>query len=151
MIGTLPFGFEAPVCLLPWALLGAEAIARDQTPAAAAGSGIALGLAANAGNPMLALLVFAGFGAAIAGHVLTAWRRPRTVFAIGALACVAVALGLAVGAPALLPGWEAWGVGRLYKSTWTFGVKKDLALDLSRRAVPVALLLPGLLAPLQAE
>src|SRR5262249_29000230 len=43
------------------------------------------------------------------------------------------------------------GVGRLYKSTWTFGLRTALALDFSRRTVPIALLLPGLLAPLQAE
>src|SRR5262249_4935778 len=85
---TPPYGLTAPLCLLPWALLGAEAIARERTPAAAAGSGIALGVAANAGHPMLALLVFAGFGAAIAGHALAAWRRPRTILAIGALACL---------------------------------------------------------------
>jgi hypothetical protein len=150
MVVTLPYGSTAPLCLLPWALLGAEAIARERTPAAAAGSGIALGVAANAGHPMLALLVFAGFGAAIAGHALAAWRRPRTIRAIGALACLAVALGLAVGAPALLAGWEAWGAGRLYKSGPEFGVFTALALGFSRRTVPVALLLPGLLAPLQA-
>src|SRR5262249_23246906 len=48
-------------------------------------------------------------------------------------------------------GWEAWGAGRLYKSGPEFGVFAALALGFSRRTVPIALLLPGLLAPLQAE
>jgi hypothetical protein len=151
MVVTLPFGFAAPLCLLPWVLLGAEAIARERTPAAAAGSGIALGVAADAGHPMLAIVVFAGFGAAIAGHALTAWRRPRTVLAIGALACLAVALGLAVGAPALLPGVEAWSAGRLYKSTPDFALKAPLALGFSRHAAGIGLFFPGLMVPLQAE
>jgi hypothetical protein len=151
MVETLPFGSAGPPCLLPWALLGAEAIARERTPAAAAGSGIALGVATNTGHPMLALGVFAGFGVAIAGHILAAWRRPRTIPAIVALACLAVALGVAIGAPALLPGWEAWRVGRLYKSTPKWGLMTALALDLSRSSLPIALVSPGLLAPLQAE
>jgi hypothetical protein len=152
MVATLPFGAAVPPSLLPWALLGAEAIARERTLAAAAGSGIALGVAANVGHPMQALAVFAGFGAAIGGRMLAAcWRRPRTVLAIGALACLAVAIGVAIGAPALLPGWEAWGVGRLYKSTPKLGLFMSFALDFSRSSVPIALLSPGLLAPLQAE
>src|SRR5262245_32828231 len=152
MVETLPFGSGGPRCLLPWALLGAEAIARERTPAAAAGSGIALGVATNAGHPMLALGVFAGFGVAIVGHILAAsWRRPRTILAIVALACLAVALGAAIGAPALLPAWEAWGVGRLYKSTPIVGFLMGFALESSRSSVPIALTSPGLLVPLQAE
>src|SRR5262245_43752776 len=60
MVATLPFGAAVPPSLLPWALLGAEAIARERTLAAAAGSGIALGVAANVGHLMQALAVFAG-------------------------------------------------------------------------------------------
>jgi hypothetical protein len=73
MISGLPFGTAAPPCFLPWAILGSVAIARDRTPAAAAGAGVALGLAASSGHPMLGVLVFAGFGAAIAGQALAAW------------------------------------------------------------------------------
>jgi hypothetical protein len=151
MIAMLPFGEGAPPALLPWVLLGAEAIARERRLAAAAGTGIALGVTANSGHPMLALVVFAAFGAAIAGHAFAAWRRPRAVLAIGALACLALVLGLAIGAPALLTTLEAWGAGRLYKSTSMFEGMVSLNVLEVRSTLPIALFSPGLLVPVQAD
>lgn len=151
MIWTLPFGQGAPPCLLPWVLLGAEAIARERRPVAAAGGGVALGVTANSGHPMLALLVFGGFGAAIAGHVLAAWRRPRTALSIAALACGALVLGFALGAPALLPVLDAWSNGRLYKSSWSFALRAGFGLSQTRDTLPIALFAPGLLVPVQRE
>ncbi len=150
-IAMLPFGEGAPPSLLPWVLLGAQGIARERRLAAAAGTGIALGVTANSGHPMLALVVFAGFGAAIAGHAFVAWRRPRAVLAIGALGCVALVLGLAIGAPAALPTLEAWGVGRLYKTTDKFEWMVSFNLLQVWNTLPIALFSPGLLVPIQAN
>ena len=151
MIAMLPFGQGAPPSLLPWVVLGAEGIARERRLAAAAGTGIALGVTANSGHPMLVLVVFAGFGAAIAGHAFVAWRRPRVVLAIGALATLAMVLGLAIGAPGLLPTLEAWDAGRLYKSTSTFGWLVSWNLLQVRNVLPIALFSPGLLVPVRAD
>jgi hypothetical protein len=142
ILATLPFGEEAPPCLLPWVLLGAEVIAQNRLPAAAAATGVALGLAGASGHVMFVVVVWAGFGVAIAGHALASWRRPRTALRIVALATLAVAIGLALAAPALLPVLEAQAVGRQYKTTSIYERQLVRFLSEARATFPVALLMP---------
>lgn len=145
MIATLQFGVGAPPCLLPWVLLGAQLIAEWRSAAAAAAAGLALGVAAHSGHPMLAVAVFAGFGTAILGHVVAAWRRLRKALAIVALAGLALTLGLAVAAPALMPLRDAQRTGRLYKDTAIFKQQLYWYRAQTRVALPVALFAPATL------
>lgn len=149
MMTMLQFGSGAPPCLLPWVVLGAEVIARERSLSAAAGTGIALGVAADSGHPMLAVVVFGAFGAAIAGHVLAAWQRVRSARTIAVLACLAVVVGLAVGAPMLLPLIELMSVGRLYKHVVDFGAYKGIWVLFSRHLLPAALFAPFLVASMR--
>ena len=145
IMATLQFGGGAPPSLLPWVLLGAELIARRRSRAAAVAAALALGATALSGHPMLVVVVFAGFGAAIAGHMLAAWRRPRTALLIGVLALLAVALGLAVAAPAVLPVLEAQAAGRQYKNTAIYGMQVNWFWQQTRAALPITLFAPGIL------
>jgi hypothetical protein len=151
ILSTLQFGELTPPCLLPWVLLGAEAIAQQRRQAAAAATGLALGAAANSGHPMFAVVVFMGFAAAVCGHMLAAWRRPRTALAIGGLATLAVVLSLAVAASALLPLLESLQVGRLYKITLVFGFDQQRHRAETRAALPVALFAPATLQGLRTK
>lgn len=150
VVAQLPFGSNpTPMCLLPWVILGGYAIAKQRTAAAAAGAGIALGIAANGGHPTMVLAVFAGFAAAIAGHVVSAWPSPRTMVSIAALGAIAALLGLALAAPSLLPLAELTSVATSYKDrpsgprNWV----KDLTL--CRTVLPIGLLAPGSAGVLQ--
>jgi hypothetical protein len=148
MVTLLAFGSGSPVSLLPWVVLGAEAIARERRLAAAAGTALALGVAGNSGHPMLALLVFAAFGTAIAAHMVA--RRDRAV-AIAALGCLAVTIGLSIAAPALLPLFELRSVGRLYKDVLaTYESNTATWLTCSRRLLPLAAFAPLVLANVRA-
>jgi len=151
LLSTLQFGELTPPCLLPWVLLGATLIAQRRRPDAAAAAGLALGATANSGHPMFVLVVFVGFGAAICGHMLAAWRRPRTALAVGALAALAVVLGLAVAAPALLPVVESLDVGRLYKSTGMYALQLQWYRAQTRGALPVALFASATLEGLRTQ
>src|SRR5262245_22090920 len=145
-MALMPFGSGAPASLLPWVVLGAAAIAQDRTLRAAAGAGLALGVTMNSGHPMVALITCAAFGAATLGEAMAAWRTPRTLRSIVALACVAVVLALLVGAPTLLPLLELQGVARVYKSTLLgFGLTKYMISGYSRAALPIALFAPAVL------
>jgi hypothetical protein len=148
MVGTLQLGELAPPCLLPWVLLGAEVIAQRKHVAAAAAAGLALGATANSGHPMFVVVVFVGFGAAIVGHMIAAWRQPRAALAIGGLATVAVVIGLALGAPAFLPMWETTSIGRLYKSGGMYQLQFHWFRAQIRQALPFALFAPATLVSL---
>jgi len=149
MFVTLPFGTAAPISLLPWVLLGVEAIARRRDLRAAAATGFSLGLVASSGHPMLAVLVFTACGAAVAGHALAAWRQPRTVLAITSLACLALVLGLAIAAPSLLSLLEAMRIGRAYKENSIYTLLSRNALDGQWRSLPIAVFAPALLVEMR--
>jgi hypothetical protein len=149
MMTLLPFGSGAPPCLLPWVVLGAELIARERRLSAVAGTGLALGAATHSGHPMLALLLFAAFGVAIAAHMIASWQ-PKRAIAIGALACLAVAIGLAIAAPALLPLLELQGEGRLYKHILPFQANVHTWVKCSRHLLPFAAFAPLLLASVRS-
>jgi hypothetical protein len=146
---TLQLGVMAPACMLPWVLLGAQVIAQRRTPAAAAGAGLALALTLGSGHPMLVVVVCAGFGAAVLGHVIAVWRTPREAVRIGALALLAVALGFAVAAPAVLPVLEAQGAARLYKSTGMYTLQLRWFLAQTAAALPIAIFAPATLDALR--
>ena len=146
MVAQLSFGNSSATCVLPWALLGSEVIARDRTPKAAAGAAVALGLAGNGGHPTLILLVFIAFAAAIGGHAAAAWRSPRIMLAITAWGGVAVLIGLALAAPALLPLGELAGLSSTYKDRHIGKVVWDTALWRYRGTLPIALFAPHVLA-----
>ncbi len=143
MVAQLPFGVFSPSYVLPWVILGSFAIAQRRTAAAAAGTGVALGLAAHGGHPTVILLVFAGFAAAVAGHMIAAWRRPRVVLAIAACAAGAAILGLALAAPVLLPLAEMANVGSSYKNRPVGTMVWHWLLQQSRTTLPIALFAPG--------
>src|SRR5262249_48414691 len=145
ILSTLQFGELTPPCLLPWVLLGAELIAQRRRISAAAATGLALGAVANSGHPMVVVVGYLGFRAAILGHVLAAWRRPRTALTIGALAALAVALALALSGPVVLPALEALHAGRLYKSTAIYTVQANWYRAQVRSALPLALFAPAVL------
>jgi hypothetical protein len=151
IMSTLQLGVMAPPCLLPWVLLGAEAIAQRKSLAAAAGAGLALAVAASSGHPMLVVVVFAGYGAAVVGHMLAAWRQPRTALAIGGLAIVAFGLGMAVAAPAVLPVMEAQRVGRLYKETPMYRIYLRWFRVQTAAALPIAWFAPATLGALRQK
>jgi Bacterial membrane protein YfhO len=142
-IAQLAFGSASATYVLPWVMLGAHALARRPAFRSAAGAAVALGLAGQAGHPMLALLVFAAFGAAVMGHVLAAWRRPGAALAIGAWACVALLLGLGLAAPKLLPLAELAGVGHTYKYEAAGARIRETTLGYVRQSLPIALFAPG--------
>ena len=148
IMATLPFGELTPPCLLPWVLFGAELIAQRRSAQAVAATGLALGATGNSGHPMFVVVVFAGLGAAACGHVLAAWRRPRMALTIGALATLAVVLGLAIAAPALLPVRQSLAVGRLYKSTGMYSLQSHWYRAQVRGALPIALFAPATLVSL---
>jgi Bacterial membrane protein YfhO len=115
LVATLPFGAGSAVYLLPWVILASFAVAERRTARAAAGAGVALGIMASTGHPTLILLISAAFGAAMIGHALRAWRRPRALLGMAACVGIAVALGAALAAPSLLPLAELRSVGASYK------------------------------------
>jgi hypothetical protein len=149
LMGTLQLGVMAAACMLPWVLLGAEVLARRRSLAASAATGLALAITASSGHPMLVVAVFVGFGAAVAGHVLAALRRPRAALMIGGLATMAVVLGLAVAAPAVFPVLEAEDAGRLYKGTGTYKLQHAWYRSQIREFLPISLFAPATLNALR--
>jgi hypothetical protein len=150
ILSTLPFGEEAPPCLLPWVVLGAHLIAHRRIPAAAAAAGLALGLTGLGGHVMFVAVVWLGFGVAIGAHALAHWRRPRTALTIVALGALAVLIGLALASPALLPVFEAQEVGRQYKTRWMYTAQHKWYRAQARSALPIAWFAPALLGDLRA-
>jgi hypothetical protein len=142
-VAHLAFGSASATYVLPWVVLGATALARRPAFTPAAGAAAALGLAGHGGHPTLALLGFAAFGAAVAGHAIGSWRRPRAAFAIGAWACVAVLVGLGLAAPKLLPLAELSSVGHTYKHEADGEHIRETILSQARQSLPIALFAPG--------
>src|SRR5207302_41926 len=58
VVGWTPFGNTAALYTLPWAILGAQAIAQTGGGRAAIAAGVALGMAGSGGHPSLAMMVF---------------------------------------------------------------------------------------------
>ncbi len=142
LIAQLPFGSTSPTYMLPWVLLGALVIAQERSATATVGAAIALGITGTGGHPTLILMVFAGFAAAIAGHMLRTWRRPPVAFSIGAWALVAIALGLVLAAPSLLPLAELSTLADSYKYRPIGEMTWQAKLAQSRRSLPIALFGP---------
>jgi hypothetical protein len=151
LVAQLAFGASSPTYVLPWALLGAEAIAAGGGGRSIAGAALALGVAASAGHPSLGIIVLTGFSVAIAGHALVRWRRPTRAAAIAACGLLAFVFGLALAAPTVLPLVELLGVGRSYKGTVTGAAFQNLALDQAQRMLPVALFAPATLDLMRTE
>lgn len=145
LLGHLAFASASPVYVLPWIVLGAGEVARRPTARAAAGAGIALGLAGHGGHPALVLLVFAAFAAAVGAEVVTRSNRPREALAIGAWALAAVVVGLALAAPTLLPLAELTARATSYKSRLRGQFIQAMSLIESRDGWPIALFAPGML------
>jgi hypothetical protein len=145
MVAQLAFGSASATCMLPWALLGAEAIAQGGGGRPVAAAAVALGVAGSGGHPGMALVVFAAFATAIATHVLQRWRRPAVAALVGLRGALAFALGIGLAAPAFLPLAELVGAARTYKGTWLAAAFRALTLDEIRRTLPLALFAPGVL------
>jgi len=145
LVAQLAFGASSPTCVLPWALLGSEAIATDRTPRAAVAAGVALGLAGNGGHPMLLLLVFVAFAAATSGHLAASWRAPRTLLSIAAWSMLAALIGLLLAAPSLLPLAELAQLGSSYKDRPIGAIVRTMALLRTRNTLPIAMFAPFVL------
>ncbi len=144
MIAQLPFGTGSASYVLPWVILGSFLIADNPTAASAAAAGIALGLAGSGGHPPLILLTFAGFAAAIAGHMVSSWRHPRRAAEMAVWGTLAVVLGLALAAPSLLPLAELASVASSYKHRLMGSLLRVWQFSESRSTLPIALFAPGL-------
>ena len=151
MVAQLPYPTASPVCMLPWMVLGAHVLARRPTRRALVGTAITLGLAASGGHPTLVFVVYCGFAAAVAGYILAAWRTPRAATAIAARAVAAVALGVALAAPTLLPLAELARVGTSYKGTFVYEVMWTIAARQYVLPLPLALFAPATLHMMQGE
>jgi hypothetical protein len=134
LLTILPHGaFSAPY-MLPWVILGSFLIAERRTAAAVVGAAVALAVTAAAGHPTLTFLVFAAFGVAMLGHAMRPWRRWQQIPRLAICAVLAVALGLALAAPTVLPQAELVQAGTSYKDR-PIGVRMYLmSLGISRRA-----------------
>src|SRR5262245_47670891 len=150
MIWFLPFGSSSPPFVLPWVLLGSFAIAARRTVGAVIGAAVALGIAGHGGHPTLILTVFFAFAAATAGHMVAAWREPRVVLSIAGGAVLAVLLGLALAAPALLPLAELAGLGVTYKDHPIANLFWVISLQTSRQSITSGLLASRWLGTLPA-
>jgi hypothetical protein len=150
-VEALPFGATSPIYVLPWLILGAEAIARTRRAHAAAAAAVAIGVAGLGGHPTLILLTCAAFAVAIASHAVAQWRRPRCAVRTIGLGVLALLLGLCLAAPALLPLAELAQLSTSYKhrdigeQTW------QAALRQSRGTAPLALFAPHLLTTFRAR
>ena len=152
LFAHLAFAAASAVFMLPWVLLGAQAIA-DATDVrgrarAAAGGAIALGITGHGGHPTLVAMVFVAFAMATAGHalgMLVSQRAAGRAAATVGFSLLAAALGLAVAAPALLPLAELASVGRSYKDTHSGEHIWSGDLHRFRGTTPVALFAPHLL------
>ena len=115
IVATASFGDTSAICMLPWLLLGARAIADNRSLGAAVGTACAVGVAANGGHPEISFLILLGFAAAMAAHVLRRIAQPRAALQIAGLGALAFAFGLALAAPTLLPLHELHGQSLSYK------------------------------------
>lgn len=151
LTAQLAFGSSSATYVLPWVVLGADQIARKGTWRHVAGAAIALGVTGHGGHPTLAMTQFGAFGAAILGTCLSHWREPGAALRIAGRACVAVLLGLAIAAPALVPLAELSAEGTSYK----FHPQGDLIrlshLSRARQALPVALFAPAMVETFFAQ
>jgi hypothetical protein len=151
LFAHLSFAAASAVFMLPWPLLGAQALA-DATGVrgrvrACVGTAIALGVTGHAGHPTLIAMAYACYGAAVVGHAVALLFRGRLRDAIATslLAAFAACLGLAIAAPALLPLAELASVGRSYKDTSSGARIWMMDLERFRRTVPLAAFAPHLL------
>lgn len=150
LIEQLPFGCYSPTCLLPWALLGAGAIADQRTPRAAATAAIALGLAGNGGHPTIAASVFVAFALAVLAHAVVQRSDLSRTVATVRCGALALALGIALSAPSLLPTLELAAHGVSYKNAPQASALLALMAGESRATAPLALLAPALLQRMYA-
>jgi hypothetical protein len=150
MIAQLSFDSASPICVLPWAVLGAGLLADPKhRRAGLLLSAAALGLAANGGHPSLVALVFLGFGLTLLG----ATALPQTSDRLRSLlaGAAAAALGLALGAPVLLPLVDLAGKAVSYKDTPMGAWIWDAARLQYLRTMPLALFVPWLMPLARAQ
>ncbi|MEO8605448.1 MAG: hypothetical protein ABI629_22960 [bacterium] len=150
LVAQIAFASASPIYVLPWAILGAEAIARGGARAVA-GAALALGCAGLGGHPTEVLTIFAAFAVAIGAHATTWWRQPRTMLAIAARGALAVCLGVMLAAPSLLPLAELSRLSSFYRMTDFGDLIWTLFLDQSRRTLPLALFGPSTLILIQGD
>jgi hypothetical protein len=149
MLENIAYASTSALCVLPWAALGAAAIAGRPGGRSCAGAALALGVAGSGGHPAFVLIVYAAFCVAVAGHALGAGRAPRRALAIVGWGALAVVLGAAFAAPTLLPLAELASVGASYKFTALGDEIRLNALRTSRNTMPIALFAPHVLAAMR--
>lgn len=152
VVANASFGASAPLDLLPWVVLAAQAIAGVPNWRAVAGASLALGLAGLGGHPVYVLLVWGSFVVvALAETALLLRRERRQAIRTVTRIAASLALGFALAAPALLPLWELRSVGLTYKDSAAAALMIQDDLRRNRLAAPVGWLAPGLVARLGAD
>lgn len=152
LVAHLSFGGSSALYVLPWVIMGAQALVARPGWRAVAGAGLALGVAAHGGHPSLTLLVWLGFCVFVAAESVRVWRQPRCALRLAGSAGLALVLGGALAAPVLLPLAELRFAAISYKDS-AAGSEMLRAHDLAgtRAAAPLAALTPGLLVDLGNE
>ena len=145
LAAQLAFGSFSPTFVLPWVLLGSDAIARNPSPRAAGGAALALGLAASGGHPTLILLVFVAYAIALGAHMAAAWQRPRAAWSMATWGVLGIVVGLALAAPSWIPLADLAQFAVSYKDRPMGELVWSGALQRSRNALPIALFAPAML------
>jgi hypothetical protein len=145
MIASAAFGTVTAICLLPWMLLAARAIADDRSLGATAGAACVVGLVGNSGHPETMLLVLVAFVVAIAAHALRRIREPKRAAHIAGLGALAFSLGIALSAPTILPLVELRANAVTYKQFEQGERVYQADIHGSRESLPIALFTPRLL------
>jgi hypothetical protein len=112
----VPFGVYSNTFVLPWVALAAEALSRRANPRSVVAAALALGIALAAGHAGIATICLGAFVASILGDAAAIRYRGRPIGATLLCAGAAIALGLALAAPTLLPTAHLIGIGTSYKN-----------------------------------
>jgi hypothetical protein len=144
LLPDIAIGVYSNRFLLPWVVLASALIARRRDGAAAAAGALILGTAVSAGHPSLGILAILTFLVATAAHVALSWGRWRAMIQLAVWAGVAVVLGLALAAPAILPLVQLLGVGATYKTTVLNMNLLQQGFSATRLLLPFDLFVPGI-------
>jgi hypothetical protein len=150
LIYQVPFAVYSNTFVLPWVLLGAKILARRRSATAAVGTAVLIGLAASAGHGGIALLLVGAFVVAILAHGAALRESPRTARSCLLWGGIALVLGLALAAPALLPTAELLSLATSYKGERIGESVRSGMLSSWRVLLPISLFLPGFSDPLAA-
>jgi hypothetical protein len=143
LIDQVRFGVYSNTFVLPWALFGAEVLARRPGARTAIVAGILLGLAASAGHGGIALLIVGAFVTAILTHVVVRRRDPPAARSCLLWGGCSLVVGLCLSAPTLLPTAELMTVATTYKNEASGETLRSGLLSMWRVVLPFRLLLPG--------